>query len=355
MIPLNATEAISPAIEHTKALLQPFSLKLWLKLGLVALLAEAGAQFLVPPVGSPHTPVGSSSSGIGSVSGGVGFTTPQLVALFVAIGVVAFLVGLALFYLSSRMQLVLMDIVATRTTLVAPVWHRTASRTWRWIGFKAVAFLAIAVVFGVILVVPLIYFLRSVPRTNGQAPTAALLGSFVLIFIAVFFVFLVIVLAIWSMRDFVLPFVLFEDATVGDALRSASSLVRSEPGSVLFYLFMKFVLSLVAGIAAEICILIAVLIIGLPAGAIGALLWFVLHQSGPFGTAVMYISFGLLGLVFLTLFLGALICICCAILIFYQAYALYFLGGRIPVIGNLLRPQPPQPPPPGFPLTPALS
>jgi len=113
MIPLNATEAISPAIEHTKALLQPFSLKLWLKLGLVALLAEAGAQFLVPPVGSPHTPVGSSSSGIGSVSGGVGFTTPQLVALFVAIGVVAFLVGLALFYLSSRMQLVLMDIVAT--------------------------------------------------------------------------------------------------------------------------------------------------------------------------------------------------------------------------------------------------
>ena len=34
MRPLSATEAISPAIEHTRALLQPFSLKLWLKLGL---------------------------------------------------------------------------------------------------------------------------------------------------------------------------------------------------------------------------------------------------------------------------------------------------------------------------------
>ena len=45
MTPLSATEAISPAIEHAKALLRPFSLKLWLKLGLVALLAEMGGEF----------------------------------------------------------------------------------------------------------------------------------------------------------------------------------------------------------------------------------------------------------------------------------------------------------------------
>ncbi len=68
------------------------------------------------------------------------------------------------------MQLVLMDMVATRTTLVAPVWNRTASRTWRWIGFKVVAFLVMAVVFGAILVVPLIYFLRSVPPHQWSGP-----------------------------------------------------------------------------------------------------------------------------------------------------------------------------------------
>ncbi len=44
MTPLSATEAISPAIEHARALLRPFSLKLWLKLGLVALLASCSPR-----------------------------------------------------------------------------------------------------------------------------------------------------------------------------------------------------------------------------------------------------------------------------------------------------------------------
>lgn len=349
MTPLSATEAISPAIEHTKALLQPFSLRLWLKLGLVALLAEAGAQFIFPPVGNPAP---AHSTGIGTVAGGI---TSMMVAVFVVIAVVGILIGLALIYLSSRMQLVLMDLVATRTTLVAPVWQRTASRTWRWIGFKVAAFFAIVIVAGAILVAPLMYFMRSMPRSNAQPPAPAFLGSFVLVFLIVFAVFFVIVLAIWSMRDFVLPFLLFEDATVGDALRSASTLIRNEPGSFLFYLFMKFVVTIVAGIVAEFCIVICMLILGIPLGGVAAALWFLLHQSGPFGAAVMYITFGLLGLVFLVVFLGAIICILCAVLTFYQAYALYFLGGRITVIGNLLQPPSPEPPPIAPPPMPVLS
>jgi hypothetical protein len=349
MTPLSASEAISPAIEHTKALLRPFSLKLWLKLGLVALLAEAGAQLIFPPVGQPSH---SSSSGAGAIAGGI---TSAMVPFLIVFGVIAFLVGLALFYLASRMQLVLMDIVATRTTLVAPVWHRTASRTWRWIGFKVATFLAIFIVAGAVLVAPLIYFLRSMPRDNAQSPAPAFFGSFALIFLLVFAVFFIILLAIWSMRDFVLPFLLFEDATIGDAIRNAWALIRREPGSFLFYLIMKFLLTLVTGIAAEFCIVICLLLLGLPLGGVGAALWFMLHQAGPFGSAMMYVSFALLGLIFLVTFIGAIICILCAVLIFYQAYTLYFLGGRIPVIGNLLQPPRTEPPPLGSPLAPALS
>jgi hypothetical protein len=350
MMPLSATEAISPAIEHAKALLQPFSLKLWLKLGLVALVAEAGAQLIFPPFG--NSAPASSSSGIGAVAGGL---TSMMVAAFVVIGVIGFLLAFAFFYLSSRMQLVLMDLVATRTTLVAPVWHRTAPRTWRWIGFKVVTYLAIFLIAGAILIMPLLYFLRSLPRGNVKPAVPVFVGTFVLIFLLVFVVFFVILMAIWSTRDFVLPFLLFEDATVGDAVRSAWSLVRREPGSFLFYLFMKFVMSLVAGIVAEFCIALYVLILCVPIGGIAAALWFLLHQSGPFATAIMYTSFALLGLVFLAALFGAILCISCAILIFYQAYTLYFLGGRIPVIGNLLQPQHPEPPPFGSSLTPALS
>ena len=46
-----------------------------------------------------------------------------------------------------------------------------------------------------------------------------------------------------------------------------------------------------------------------------------------------------------------IICVAGASLIFFQAYALYFLGGRIPRLGDLLEP----PPPPFVEATPAIS
>jgi hypothetical protein len=330
-------------------LLQPFSLKLWLKLGLVAGLAEAGAQLIFPPIGN-HAPATSSSSGIGAAAGRV---TPHLIAVFVVLGVLALLIGLALFYLASRMQLVLMDIVATRTTLVAPVWNRTSPKTWRWIGLKLAAFLIILLMMGLFFVIPAIFLFHSIRPENTQSPSGAFFGGFALLFVMIFLSVFVILFFIWALRDFVLPYLLFEDTSASDAIRNAIALVRREPGSVSFYLFMKLVLSVAAGIAAEICIMIFLLILGIPTGAIGFGLWFALHGAGSFGTAIMYISFALLGLVALILFLGAIICVLCAVLVFYQAYTLYFLGGRIPIIGNLLQPPPPhtEPPPLGPPLT----
>ena len=62
---------------------------------------------------------------------------------------------------------------------------------------------------------------------------------------------------------------------------------------------MKFVLTMVAGILAEFCIVLYALVLCLPIGGIGAALWFLLHQAGPFATAIMYISFALLGIVLL--------------------------------------------------------
>ena len=336
---LSATDAINPAIEHTKALLQPFRLKLWLKLGLVAMIAEMGAQFIVPPIGGPSGHTSSQSSGIAAVAGGI---TAVHIIVFVVIGVILFLFGIALLYFGSRMQLVLMDLVATRTTQVAPAWHRTASRTWRWIGLKLAFFLVLFAVMGMILVVPIIYFVRSLPPNGTQQQLGTgFFASFALFFVAVFFAACVIMAAIWILRDFVLPFILFDDATLGTALRNASIILRREPGSVFFYLLMKFVLSLVAGIAAELCIFFAAFIAAIPLGLVAGILWFTLHQSGPLGTIIMYTSFALLGAIGLTVFLVLAICIAGAVLTFYQAYALYFLGGRIPSLGNLLQPPPP--------------
>jgi hypothetical protein len=63
----------------------------------------------------------------------------------------------------------------------------------------------------------------------------------------------------------------------------------------------------------------------------------------------MYIGFALLGVLFVAALLVAIVCLGGATLIFYQAYALYFIGGRIPQVGILLQP----PPPPFYPSMPA--
>ena len=329
MRPLSATECITPAIERTKTLLRPFSLKLWLKLGLVAFIAEMSGQFLFPPIGNiPHSH--SFASGIGAVAGGI------TLAALVVLGILFFLIGLALLYFGSRMQLVLMDLVATHTTLVGPAWQRTASTTWRWIGIKVVSFLLIFAFIAAIAAAPIIYFIRAMPAGNGQPPSPAFFGTFALFFVMMFVIVIILMIAMWSLRDFVLPFVLFEDAPFGAAFSSAAALFRREPGGVLFYLFMKFVLSIVAGIAAELCIVISLIVVAIPTGLVGGGLWFGLHQSGALATAIMYVGFALLGVVFLSAFFALIICIAGATLIFYQAYALYFVGGRLPQLGDLL-------------------
>jgi hypothetical protein len=329
MRPLSATEAISPAIERTKSLLRPFSWTLWLKLGFVSFLAEMTGQFLVPPLG--HVPRSHSfATGIGAVAGGIS------IAIFAVIGIVFFVVGLALLYFGSRMQIVLMDLVATHTTLIGPAWQRTAPRTWRWIGLKVVGFLAAFLVLGAIAIVPILSFMRAMRSVPSHPPAGALFGTFALFFVIFILLVLVFMIVTWWLRDFVLPFVLFEDAPFVTALSNAFAIFRYEPGSVLFYLFLKFVLSLVAGIAAELCIVVSLAILAIPFGLLGAGLWFGLHQAGTVALVAMYTGFALLGVVFLACCIVLVLCIAGATLIFYQAYALYFVGGRIPPLGDLL-------------------
>ncbi len=153
---------------------------------------------------------------------------------------------------------------------------------------------------------------------------------------------------LWLLRDFVLPFILFEDARLGPAIDNAFAIFRNEPGSVLFYLFMKFVLGIIGGIAAELAIAIALFVAAIPFGIVGGILWFALHHVGALGTAIMYISFALLCAIFIAAAIILVLCVAGAVLIFYQTYALYFLGGRYPRLGAILKPEPlyQQPPPP---------
>lgn len=332
---LSATEAISPAIDRTKALLQPFALGRWLKLGLVALLAEMSGQFAFPPVaGIPQQQQHFAAPWSGTTSG------PAMLVIAI-IAIVAFVIALVLFYLGSRMRLVLMDLVATRTTLIAPAWHRTASRTWRWIGIQIIFIVAAFIAIGVVLAVPVLYFIRSARAGNSHVNVAVFLSNFVFLFLAMFLAVFAVAVVFLFLRDFVLPFILFGDARLGDALRNAVFIARREPGGVLFYFFMRFVLMIAAGLAGELCVALAALAFGIPTRAIGAVLWFTLHQSSRLALIAMFGGFVLLGAIFFVGLVCTVLCVSAAVLIFYQSYALYFVGGRYPVLGNLMEPPPP--------------
>jgi hypothetical protein len=328
---LSAAESVTPAIEHAKAMFMPFSLPRVLKLGLVALLAEMSAQFIFPP-GSmrPH------SNGQPSFS-----VTPHLAIILAVIGILFFLVELCFVYFGSRMQFVLMDLVAYRTTFVRPSWRKHAPQTWPWIGLKIGSFLLTFAVIGIIAVWPIVHFVRSIPAGTNPAQSPGFFGNFLLIFVTIAGAVLVMMLCIWFLRDFVLPFLVFEGATIRTALGRAFDLVRNEPADALLYFLLKVVLTIGTAIAAELCIVAAALVAAIPLGLIGGALWFLLRSVGEIGTLLLSIGLGLLCVIFAACLLLAVICIAGAVLVFYQAYTLYFLGGRIPALGNLLEPPPP--------------
>jgi hypothetical protein len=317
---LSAAESVMPAIEHVKAMFLPLTIPKVLKLGLVALLAEMSSQFTFSAVS-----MRSHSNGQPSFS-----VTSHLTIILAVIGILFFLIGLCLVYFGSRMQFVLMDLVAYRTIFVSPSWRKHGPQTWPWIGLKIASFLLILAVTGIIAIWPILHFVRSVPVGAGAAPSPGFSGNFFLLFVTIVAAVSVMVLCLWFLRDFVLPFLVFEGATIRIALGRAFHLVRNEPADASLYFLLKLALTIGSAIAAELCIVAAAVVAASPLGLIGGALWLLLRNAGEIGTLLLSIGIGLLCVIFAACVLVAVICIAGAVLVFYQAYALYFLGGRIP-------------------------
>ena len=333
MRPLSATEAIGPAIERTRDILtRPFRWRTFLKIAAVAFFAELGGSGL-----NFNTP----ARNLHSIPPGV---LAVIVAFAVVFGIIFFVIGLILLYLGSRLQLVLVDLVATRQTWVAPSWRKYSRTVWRWIGLKLLFWLCL-VGFFMALASPVVIFLvlhhRGIGASDGIGAIAGgftgLHLSIILLLVAAAIVVLLAATAAYMLlRDFVLPSFAFEDVTISEGLRRMRSLVASEPGQVALFLLLKFLLLIVFGIAGEILIFFTLLISAIPFGLVGAGLWFALHNTGAGGTAVLIAAAVVGGIIFFCWTVCLVIAVLGSVYIFSQSYALYFLGGRYPLLGDLL-------------------
>ncbi len=331
MRPLSATDAIGPAWRHTsRILVTPQNWRLALKIGAVAFFAQVG---------------GCNSSFNNSPANHLHAAPPALIAGIIAFALVLILVGLAIglafFYLSSRLQFVLFEVVLRSDTTIAPIWRRYGHATWHWMGLKIVYFLTALVCVTPILVPIIIHFIHAIgPSFHGLTPQNPL-AVFVAIleFIsAIFFIVILIGVGFALLYDFGLPSMALESTPMSVTVQRVWGLIRNEPGPVAFYVLMRFLLSIAGSLAVD-CILVTGAIIALiPLGGAGLIAWLSLRHAGFAGHVVMIAVWVVLGLVLLVLLALAAVTLFGYVFTFLQAYALYFLGGRYPLVGAYLDP-----------------
>lgn len=353
MHPLSAIDAIGPAWNHTRRLLwDKRDWRLLLKIGAVAVFAQlGGANFNGNSIPhnfgstSPHTHIFPHAAALAA-----------MVAVIVVVGIIALLFSLALFYLGSRLQFVLFEIVLRSDTTVAPIWRRYGAATWRWIGLKILFFIACFAVCAPFLIPIIISFVHNISASaqNGAIQNPAAFFGAIFGFIAAIIFIAIFVAVLYSLlHDFGLPSMALESTSMGVTVHRVWNMFRAEPAQVLLYLVMRFVLGFAGSLCANIILFIGIMIACIPFGILGVLDYFVLHNAGTGGHIAMVLVWVLLGLLFLTLIIIAGIILTGYVLTFIQAYALYFLGGRYPLLGQYLAPywpatHMPVPPPPAY-------
>jgi len=337
MPPLSATDAISPAWQHTRRLLLgPRNPRLFFKIAAVAFFAEmmSGSFSFSRPLHNTHSAGGGLSPSL----------TATILGIILVCAVVGLLIGLVFFYLSSRLQFTIFHIVLRSDTTVAPIWRRYGPATWRWMGLKVLFFLCAFACLAPILVVGVLYFIHAF-TLRSQGDNSHLVGFILTAFcFVVFFILFVLALAVATilLRDFAVPSMALEGTPLRETVRRVLALVRNETGQVSLYLLLRFCLSMAGVWVSYILLAVLALIVGAPLGGIGFGLWSKLHLAGAAGHAGMIGGWVLLALALVGVLAVAVICLFGYLFTFLQAYAIFFLAGRYPLLGQLLV-EPPAP------------
>ncbi|HEY4010930.1 MAG TPA: hypothetical protein VGM11_12320 [Acidobacteriaceae bacterium] len=339
MTPLSATDAITPAWQHTRRLLLgPRDPRLFFKIAAVAFFAEvlSGSFSFSPPLHNGHPTGGGPSPAILA-------TILSIIFICAAVGL---LIGLVFFYLSSRLQFTIFHVVLRSETTVAPIWRRYGPATWRWMGLKILFFLGAFAVLAPILIPGIFYLIHAITLQshgdNSHIVGFVLTGfSFALLLMLTVFALAV---ATILLRDFGLPSMALEGTSLRETVRRVVALSRAEPGQVGLYLLLRFCLAMAGAFTAEFVLGALVLVLGAPLGGVGFGLWATLHTAGAGARAGMIGGWVILGLALVAALAIALIALFGYLFTFLQAYAIFFLGGRYPLLGQLLV-EPPAPVP----------
>jgi hypothetical protein len=108
------------------------------------------------------------------------------------------------------------------------------------------------------------------------------------------------------------------------------------------FILLKVILVIAGMVAMEAVIVIAEIIIAIPVGLCALLGFFLLHSAGEPGRLMMTVGGGFLAVIFTAAMFYATMLIMGCLHVFLEAFGLYFLGGRYPLLGDTLEPQQPE-------------
>lgn len=346
MRPLSATECISPAVERTKLVLfSPFRKGRTWKLSATAYICRMGTvYFPFPLIYLAFLPLVRHAGAI------------AMVALCAGV-----LLGTALFtwlfHLCSRLQFAFFDIVVNRGEFVAPAWRKYRSQALRWTGFKFLTGVALTIVFAAPMTAIVRHFLPLFAELRDIGPGQPPPVQFFAVFYGGYIIFMAgfgLVFLIYSLlSDFIVPSLALEDTSLKEAFRRMGELIRREPGEFAIYTLLKVGLAVAAYMGAIIAWEIVFILASLIVGAVVVFFGFLLHLVGI--PKIVLVVLGVLVAVVWYFFalVYSLMLIIGPVFTFIDAYALYFLGGRYPILGELLDRSRPVPPYiPGYPVPP---
>jgi hypothetical protein len=159
-------------------------------------------------------------------------------------------------------------------------------------------------------------------------------------FYAGYFLFMLIIGAVYLVgsifANFLIPSLALENTGLREAFRRMTELIRREPGEFAIFVLLKTGLGIAAYIGATVLWEIAFLLCSLLLGIVVFFFGFLIHLAGV-PTAVLTalgIVLAVAWYLFATIY--SLMLAIGPAWTFLDAFALYFLGGRYPMLGDLL-------------------
>ena len=338
----SAFDSILPAFSRTRLVLfSPFRAGRSWKLAATGYLAVAGTIFL------PYMFIAFLFIPMAHRAGGL-----TAVYILVAITLAVTLLYLVIFYLCSRLRFAFFDIVLNRGEFVAPAWRKYGPQSLKWTLCK--------VVLGTLLLATiaapcaayariLIHLFSTLQVTPAQPPPPQVMSLIFSGYAVLFIVYLSIGIFFWLsslLSDFIIPSLALENTSLGEAFRRLRQLIRNEPGQFAAYAFLKLALAVAGYFAQAIAFYAVFIILGLIVGLIAFLMGLLLHALGV--SAVVLTGLGIfVGVVFyFFIVFYCMFFVIGTVATFLESYTLYFLGGRYPMLGDLLAASTPLPPPP---------